>query len=205
MKSLLYISSSLFGDAGHSTRLANHFVDTLLTQHQARLIRRNLAEAPIPHLDAERFSAFTTPAHEHTATQQAVAALSGQLINEWRQASLVVIGLPMYNLGVPSTFKAYIDHIARAGETFRYTESGPVGLLEDRKVHVIASRGGRYQGTPLDTQTEYVRHVLGLMGVTDVEFTYAEGLNMGDSVAGPALQQAEAKLLDQAKQIVSAA
>lgn len=199
MKSLLYISASLFGDSGHSTGLANRFVENVLSTHQGQLIRRNLAEEPIPHIDAERFGAFTTPATERTANQQAVVALSDQLISEWRESDLVVIGLPMYNLGIPSTFKAYIDHIARAGETFRYTENGPVGLLEDRKVYVIATRGGQYQGTPLDTQTAYVRHIFGLMGITDIEFIYAEGLNMGEPVANPALQQAESRLLELAR------
>ena len=204
MKSLLYISASLFGDSGHSTRLANRFVENLLaqrqgSQHQGSLVRRNLADEPIPHIDAERFSAFTTPAQERNAAQQAVAALSDQLINEWRESDLVVIGLPMYNLGIPSTLKSYIDHIARAGETFRYTENGPVGLLQDRKVYVIATRGGQYQGTPLDTQTEYVRHIFGLMGITDIEFIYAEGLNMGEAVAEPALQQAQGKLTELAR------
>lgn len=199
MKSLLYISASLFGDSGHSTRLANGFVENLLAQRKGPLVRRNLVDTPIPHIDAERFSAFTTPKEERSDAQQAVVSLSDQLINEWRESDLVVIGLPMYNLGIPSAFKAYIDHIARAGETFRYTENGPVGLLEDRKVYVIATRGGQYQGTPLDTQTEYVRHIFGLMGITDIEFIYAEGLNMGEAVAEPALQQAQGKLTELAR------
>lgn len=205
MKQLLYISASLFGDNGHSTRLANRFVDNLVAQNAFTLIRRDLAAELVPHLDAARFSAFTTPEAERNAEQQAVDDFSTRLIDEWRQADLVVIGLPMYNLGIPSTFKAYIDHIARAGETFRYTENGPVGLLKDRKVYVIATRGGSYQGTPLDTQSEYLRHILGLMGIADLEFIYAEGLNMGEEVATSALQQAGERLLELAGQAVRAA
>lgn len=196
MKSLLYISASLFGDSGHSTHLANRFVDDLLSRHPGKLIRRDLAKEPLPHIDAAHFSAFTTPAEERTATQQALVTLSDQLINEWRDSNLAVIGLPMYNLGIPSTFKAYIDHLARAGETFRYTENGAVGMLEDRKVYVIATRGGQYQDTPLDTQTDYIRHIFGLMGISDLEFIYAEGLNMDEPVASPALQHAENTLLE---------
>lgn len=205
MKKLLYISASLFGDQGHSARLAIPFVNQLVAQHDFQLLSRNLTAAPIPHLDATRFSAFTTPEAERSSEQQAVADFSTQLINEWRQSDEVVIALPMYNLGIPSTFKAYLDHIARAGETFRYTENGPVGLLQDRKVYVIATRGGQYQGTPLDTQSVYLRNIFGLMGVSNIEFIYAEGLNMGEEVANRALQQARSRLLELTGQTAFAA
>ncbi len=205
MKQLLYISASLFSEQGQSTRLANPFVKELVAEGGFHLLHRDLGTDPVPHLDGTRFAAFTTPEAERNAEQQAIARYSDRLIDEWRQAELVVIGLPMYNLGVPSGFKAYIDHLARAGETFRYSENGPVGLLRDRKVYVIATRGGQYQGTPLDTQTEYLRHILGLMGVTDIEFIYAEGLNMGEPVAGKALQEARDRLADITGEVVRAA
>lgn len=199
MNTLLYISSSIFGKDGKSTELADTFVASLQNQYSGnQVIHRDLAVQPVPHLDQARFSAFTTPAHERTPEQQAVADFSDSLINEWRRADIVVIGLPMYNLGVPSSFKAYIDHIARAGETFRYTENGPVGLLKDRPVYVIATRGGQYQGTELDTQSSYIRHILGLMGVSDIHFIYAEGLNMGEEAATQALQQAQSILAQKA-------
>ena len=97
---------------------------------------------------------------------------------------MIVLGLPMYNFGVPSTLKAYFDHVARAGVTFRYTANGPVGLLTGKEVYVFATRGGIYAGTPLDTQTTYVRDFLRFLGIDDVEFVYAEGLNMGAGAQG---------------------
>jgi FMN-dependent NADH-azoreductase len=101
-----------------------------------------------------------------------------------------VLGLPMYNFGVPSTLKAYFDHIARAGRTFKYTEKGPVGLLTGKKAFVFATRGGLYAGTPLDTQTSYVRDFLRFLGISDVEFVYAEGLALGDAPKSAALAKA---------------
>ena len=103
------------------------------------------------------------------------------MIDELKRADVIVLGLPMYNFGVPSTLKAYFDHVARAGVTFRYTETGPVGLLTGKKVYVFAARGGLYAGTPRDTQTQYVRDFLAFLGMDDVEFIYAEGLAVSEA------------------------
>src|SRR5207237_8478676 len=126
------------------------------------------------HLDAARFGAFLAKPGERTLEQQAVVAYSDALIAELKRADVVVLGLPMYNFGLPSTLKAYFDHIARAGETFRYTEKGPVGLLTGKKAIVFATRGGLYAGTPLDSQTDYIRAFFAFLGITDVQFIYAE-------------------------------
>jgi FMN-dependent NADH-azoreductase len=107
-----------------------------------------------------------------------------------KRADVIVLGLPMYNFGVPSTLKAYFDHIARAGVTFKYTEKGPVGLLTGKKAYVFATRGGLYLGTPRDTETKYVRDFLAFLGIDDVEFVYAEGLAMGDASKDKALVSA---------------
>jgi len=117
-------------------------------------------------------------------------AESDQLIDELRQADVVVIGLPMYNFGIPSTLKAWIDHIARVGQTFRYTEKGPVGLLQDKPVYLFAARGGLYHGTPRDTQSAYMTHFLNFIGLRNIEFVYAEGLAMGERPRQEALNQA---------------
>jgi FMN-dependent NADH-azoreductase len=181
MNTLLQLNASIHSEAGQSTQLANRFVAAWQQRHpDGRVTRRDLASEPVPHLSAERFGAFVTPAAERNAAQQAVAAYSDALIAEIRAADLLVLGLPMYNFGVPSQLKAYFDHIARAGETFRYTASGPVGLLSGKKALVFATRGGLYAGTPLDTQTSYVRDFLRFLGINDVEFVYAEGLALGD-------------------------
>jgi FMN-dependent NADH-azoreductase len=115
---------------------------------------------------------------------------SDALIDELRRADVIVIGLPMYNFGAPSSLKAYFDHIARAGVTFRYTPQGPVGLLTGKKVYVFATRGGAYAGTPLDTQTTYVRDFLRFIGIDDVEFVYVEGLSLGAEQKDAALAEA---------------
>ncbi|MEA3151678.1 MAG: FMN-dependent NADH-azoreductase, partial [Gammaproteobacteria bacterium] len=130
----------------------------------------------VPHLDAERFGAFITKPEKRSEAQHSVVAYSDVLINELQDADVIVLGLPMYNFGVPSQLKAYFDHVARAGVTFKYTEKGPVGQLTGKKVYVFAARGGLYAGTPMDTQTSYVRDFLRFLGMDDVEFVYAEGL-----------------------------
>lgn len=195
MSTLLQINASLFSNQGQSSQLADRFVATWQNgNHAARVISRDLAQESVPHLDGARFLAFTTSAQERSPEQQQVVNYSDALIEEWRQASVIVLGLPMYNLGIPSTLKAYFDHIARAGETFRYTENGPQGLLTGKKAYIFAARGGRYVGTPLDSQTDYVRGFLGLIGVTEVEFVYAEGLNMGDEARTTAIDAAHREL-----------
>ncbi len=118
-----------------------------------KVIKRDLAQDPVPHLTAERFTAFGTPASQRTLEQQRLVAESDALIDELRRADVLVIGLPMYNFGVPSTLKAYFDHVARAGVTFRYTADGPVGLLTGKQAYVFATRGGqsrRHRDRPAD-------------------------------------------------------
>ena len=195
MSTLLQLNTSLFSGNGQSSQLADQFVAAWKAANpDASVIARDLASDPVPHLDAARFMSFLAKPEERSAEQAAVAAFSDALIDELRQADVLVIGLPMYNLGVPSTLKSYFDHIARAGATFKYTETGPKGLLEGKKAYVFATRGGRYAGTPLDSQTDYVRIFLGFIGITDVEFIYAEGLNMGDEAKSNALASAQREL-----------
>jgi len=189
---LLQINASIFSNHGQSTRLADEFVAAWRASNPgAKVIVRNLAEETVPHLDADRFGAFLAKPGERSVEQQAVVEYSDALIDELKRADVLVLGLPMYNFGVPSTLKAYIDHIARAGATFNYTEKGPVGLLTGKKAYVFATRGGLYAGTPLDTQTAYVRDMLRFLGIDDVEFVYAEGLAIGAERKAAALSQAQ--------------
>ena len=196
MTTLLQINASINNGNGESSRLANQFVAAFHKRHpKATIVVRDVAAAePVPHLNAERFGAFITKPEQRSAAQQAVVAYSDALINELKQADVIVLGLPMYNFGVPSQLKAYFDHIARIGVTFEYTEKGPVGKLTDKKVYVFAARGGVYEGTPMDTQTSYVRDFLRFLGMTHVEFIYAEGLNMGPQSKQAALAKAEAEI-----------
>lgn len=189
---LLQINASIFSSQGQSTRLADEFVAAWRASNPgAKVVVRSLAENTVPHLDAERFGAFLAKAGERSSEQQAVVDYSDALIDELKRADVLVLGLPMYNFGVPSTLKAYIDHIARAGATFKYTDKGPVGLLTGKKAYVFATRGGLYAGTPLDTQTAYVRDMLRFLGIDDVEFVYAEGLAIGAERKAAALSEAQ--------------
>lgn len=191
MKNILYLSSSLSGEHGQSNQMANELIAMRRAAgEQLQVQHRDLHAQPLPHLDEQRFKAFATPAPQRDAAQAAIVAESDALIAELRTADELIIAMPLYNFGVPSTFKAWIDHIARAGETFRYTDNGPQGLLDDRKVTVLAARGGQYAGSDMDTQTPYLRHIFGLLGIQQVNFIYAEGLNMGEDQAQQARQRA---------------
>jgi FMN-dependent NADH-azoreductase len=195
MKTLLQINASMFANGGQSTQLADAFVAKWRASHPgARVIVRDLAAEPVPHLTAERFGALVAKAEERTTEQRAVAKFSDTLIDELRRADVIVLGLPLYNFGVPSTLKAYFDHVARAGLTFSYTANGPVGLLTGKEAYVLAARGGVYAGTPLDTQTSYVRDFLRFIGIEQVTFVHAEGLNLGAGPKDAALREARATI-----------
>ena len=193
MKTLLQIRSSIFSDNGQSSQLADRFIEKWRAANPGgQVIVRDLARDPIPHLDAARFGAFLAKPGERTPEQTAVAEGSDALIDELKRADVVVLGLPMYNFGIPSTLKAYFDHIALAGVTFRYTDKGPVGLLAGKQVYAFAARGGLYAGTTRDTQTGYVRDFLGFLGMTDIEFVYAEGLAISTESKAQSIAKAHA-------------
>jgi len=180
MKTVLQINTSLFSKDGQSSQLAQAFVQALKLRHpEDRFIVRDLARDPVPHLTANTVMAFGTPADKRSAAQQLAVAQSDALIAELKAADVVVLGLPMYNFGIPSTLKAYFDHVARAGVTFRYTANGPVGLVGRKKVYVLAARGGFHKDTPRDLQVTFVKTFLGFLGIDDVEVIYAEGLAVG--------------------------
>jgi FMN-dependent NADH-azoreductase len=189
---VLQLNTSLQSDGGQSTALANRFVaGRKAVDRDVRVVVRDLALDAVPHLTAERFQAFTTPAAGRSERQRAIVAESDALIDELRAADTIVIGLPMYNFGVPSTLKSYFDHVARAGVTFRYTDQGAVGTLTGKRAYVFATRGGRYAGTPNDLETAYVRQFLGFLGITDVQFVYAEGLAISDESKRASLAAAD--------------
>ena len=165
MSTLLKINASLFSANGQSSQLAERFAAAWQASHPgSRIVERDLAANPVPHLDGARFMAFLAKPEERSAEQQAVVDFSDALIAELRAADVIVIGLPMYNFGIPSQLKAYFDHLARAGVSFRYTAAGPEGLITGKKAYILAARGGVYAGTPKDSQTAYVRDFLGFIG-----------------------------------------
>jgi FMN-dependent NADH-azoreductase len=180
----LQINSSIFGAGGQSSQLADKFVGGI----GGDVVVRDLARDPVPHLDAGRFGAFLAKPEARTQQQQAVIDYSDRLIGELRDADTIVIALPMYNFGVPSTLRAYFDHVARAGVTFKYTEKGPVGLLTDKKAYVFVTRGGVYGEK--HAHTDYVRDFLAFLGITDVTFIHAEGLAISEPSKQASLMKA---------------
>lgn len=197
MTTILQITASIFGDEGQSPRLSSAFIAKWLEREPgSRVIRRDLAQPQIPHITLNRFKAALTPASDRTLEQVREAALADRLIEELIAADVLVIGVPIYNFNIPSTLKAWFDHVARAGTTFRYTDNGPVGLLKGKKAYIFAASGGRYAGTGMDFQSPYIRHFLNFLGIEDITFTYAEGLAMGEEATREALEAANERILD---------
>lgn len=195
MKTILQLNNSVFSDEGQSSRLADGFVARLREDDPGiRVIRRDLAEHPVPHLDQATFFAGLTVADERTAEQARMAAHADTLVQELLDADTVVIGVPVYNFLIPSTLKAWFDHVARAGTTFRYTENGPEGLLEGKRAHLFVTSGGQYAGTDIDYAAPYVKHMLDFLGITDVTVTRAEGLAMGEETSQAALESARERI-----------
>ena len=192
---ILQINASARREGANSTRIADAIVARLQAANPgARLTLRDLAVTQQPVLDEAALGALFTPADQRTEEQAARVALDDALIAEVQAADAIVLGVPMYNFGVPAQLKNWIDAIARNGVTFRYTANGPEGLLKGRKVYVGLARGGRYRGTEADSQVPYLRTVLGFLGISDVHFVYAEGLNMGEDAARQGFAEAEAEI-----------
>ncbi len=178
MAKILILKSSIMG-AGSQT---NRLIDVMLEHRKDQGLQdditiRNLAEMNLPVLDLEIFQALRGAENINQDIQQ-IVALSDELIAELKSADLLVIGAPMYNLNVPTQLKNWFDLVARARQTFRYTETYPQGLVEGVKAVVVSSRGGIHVGQETEAVTPYLKAVLGLMGIHDVEFIYAEGLDM---------------------------
>lgn len=197
MSNILVLNSSAAG-ADSVTRL---LVDDALAQLRrlnpsAKVVSRDLAANPVPHLSPEGMAGVRSPTAT-TAAQLAARDLSDELIGELRDADTIVIGAPMYNFGLPSTLKAWFDHVLRAGQTFSYSEAGPKGLLEGKKVIVIEARGGLYSEGPaqaVDFQEPYLRHLLGFIGLIDVTFVRAEKIGFGPEAREAAIAGARAQL-----------
>ncbi|WP_119153504.1 FMN-dependent NADH-azoreductase [Caldimonas tepidiphila] len=188
---ILAIHSSARVDGSQSTRVAQDIVAKLQQRHpQAEVTVRDLARNPHPVLDEAALGALFTPPEQRSAEQAARVALDDALIAELKAHDVIVLGVPMYNFGVPAQLKNWIDAVARAQVTFRYTENGPQGLVTGKTVYVALARGGRYRDTAADTQVPYLRMVLGFLGMTDVRFVYAEGFAMGPDAAQQALREA---------------
>jgi FMN-dependent NADH-azoreductase len=194
---VLQINSSARREASHSTRLANRIVQRLrAADPNATLVVRDLGLQPHPVLDEAALTALFTPASQRTPEQVARVALDDALIAQVQAADVLVLGVPMYNFGVPASLKNWIDAISRAGVTFRYSEKGPEGLLKGKKVFVALTRGGKYRDTPADSQVPYLKTVFNFLGLTEVAFVYAEGLNLGADAEQMAINSAHQQIDD---------
>lgn len=185
---LLLVTSSLFGEASQSRQIARELVETWQRDNPGtRVVERDLTAETMPHLTQATLGAVMTPADKRTPAQAELARFADSLIEEVEAADTIVLAAPMYNFTISTTLKAWFDHIARAGRTFRYTANGPEGLLKGRKVYVVTGRGGVYSGESparaMDFQEPYLRGMLGFLGLADVEFIHIEGLNISKDAA----------------------
>lgn len=192
---ILQINSSARSHGSESTRMADAIVERLqAATPSATLVRRDLASAPHPTLDEATLGALFTAADQRTPEQAARVALDDALIAQAQAADVIVIGAPMYNFGMTVQLKSWFDAIARAGVTFSYSASGPVGHLKDKKVYVALSRGGFHKDGATDSQVPHLKTLLGFLGMTDVTFVYAEGMGMGPDAVARAQAQADADI-----------
>lgn len=192
MSRVLALKSSILGDYSQSTKLVEEFIKNV---DQDKLTVRDLAANPLPVLDFSVATALRAT-EDLSQDQQAIVDLSDTLIEEIKAADTLVIAAPMYNFTIPTQLKNWIDLIARAGVTFTYTENGVKGLIEGKKAIVVTTRGGIHKDAATDSVTPYLRTVLGFVGITDVEFVYAEALNMGDDAAAKGISEAQSKLAE---------
>ena len=190
MKNILAIYSSITGSKSVTSQLA----DSWLSAQQANIIKHDLHQENLPHLNGAMIGAFFTPEEDRDSNQRELASRSDALIAELIEADTLLIAAPMYNFGVPSTLKAWVDQVARAGKTFKYTEKGPEGLVTGKKAIVITSRGGIYKDTGFDFQMPFINQFLNFIGITDIEVIYAEGVAMSPENMQSALTSANETL-----------
>lgn len=193
MTKILHINSSVRNNGSISRKVTEEFLNKWKAKEADVVItERDLAAHPLPHLTEQTLGAFFTPDENRSAEQKQIVALSESLVKELFDADVIVIGAPMYNFSITSGLKAWVDHVARAGVTFKYGENGPVGLLTGKKVYIFTASGDVYSQGPaavMDFAGTYLRAVLGFIGLTDVEIIHSEGLATGDVGVEKALTQ----------------
>ncbi|MBD9438957.1 FMN-dependent NADH-azoreductase [Pseudomonas sp. PDM04] len=195
MSRVLIIESSARQQDSVSRQLTQTFISQWKAAHpQDPITVRDLAVNPVPHLDINLLGGWMKSAELRSEIEQASLERSNQLTDEVLAADVLVLAAPMYNFAIPSTLKAWLDHVLRAGVTFKYTDTGPQGLLSGKRAYVLTARGGIYAGGPADHQEPYLRQVMGFIGIHDVTFIHAEGMNLGGDFQEKGLNQANAKL-----------
>ncbi|EJL90175.1 FMN-dependent NADH-azoreductase [Pantoea sp. GM01] len=199
MSKVLVLKSSILAGYSQSNQLADFYAEEARAKGDSVTVR-DLAAQPIPVLDGELVGALRPSDAPLSPRQQEALSLSDELIAELQAHDTVVIAAPMYNFNIPTQLKNYFDLIARAGVTFRYTEAGPEGLVTGKRAVILSSRGGIHKDTASDLLTPYVKLFLSFIGITDVNFVFAEGIAYGPEVATKAANDAK----DAIKQIVAA-
>lgn len=195
MSRVLIIESSARQHDSISRQLTRDFIAQWQSAHPTDAITlRDLAANPVPHLDETLLGGWMKPQEQRTAEELKALQRSNELTDELLAADVLVMAAPMYNFTIPSTLKAWLDHVLRAGITFKYTETGPQGLLTGKRAYVLTARGGIHAGGASDHQEPYLRQVMAFIGIHDVTFIHAEGLNMGGDFHDKGLNQAKAKL-----------
>lgn len=176
---VLHIKSSILGQHSVSSQLTDELLAALQgAGNTLHIVERDFDSQPVPHFDSAWLGALSIPEDNRSSEQQEKVDFTNSLVAEVLHADIIVIGLPMYNFSVPSMLKAWVDHIARAGVTFKYTEQGPVGLLKGKKAYVVASMGGDHDTDGADFLRPYVKVIMGFLGITDMEIISASGLNI---------------------------
>lgn len=193
---ILHVDSSPLGDRSVTRKLTAKIVAELRVKHpDSTVIERDLTASPLPHLSPLTVGAYFTPPEQRTGAHADAIKLSDLAVDEVLAADVIVIGAPMYNFGIPSALKAWIDHIVRAGRTFQYGEAGPVGLIPpDKKVFIVSSRGSIFSEGPrqaFDFQEAYLASVLRFLGLANISIVRAEGVALGPDAAAAAIRTAE--------------
>lgn len=196
MKTLLQINSSMKGESSQSSKLANDLSDRILTHSpDIKHIKRDLSKDEIPHLDEETFQSFQNDLTDIESGVNDKLTISNDLIEELESADILIITAPMYNFMLPSTLKSWIDFVVRAGRTFQFTEAGPESLLSNKDTYIIMTQGGMSLGTSDDFMTPYLKQILGLIGLHNIQFIYVQGLAMGDGIANKNIEAAYDKMV----------
>ncbi|QYX53125.1 FMN-dependent NADH-azoreductase [Pseudomonas sp. S07E 245] len=195
MSHVLIIESSARQQDSVSRQLTRDFIQQWQAAHPGDQINlRDVAANPLPHLDADLLGGWMKPAEQRSMPEQEAFERSNQLTDELLAADVLVLAAPMYNFTIPSTLKAWLDHVLRAGTTFKYTPTGPQGLLQGKRAIVLTARGGIHAGAGSDHQEPYLRQAMAFIGIHDVEFIHAEGLNMSGDFHEKGVNQAKARL-----------
>lgn len=189
MNNVLVLKSSILADNSQTNQLSDYFVSQLAGKN---VVIRDLAANPLPHFDATAATALR--GQPTSAEENALLALSDELVAEIKNADTLIINAPMYNFHIPTQLKSYFDFIARPRVTFQYSEKGPEGLLKGKKAVVLAAFGGFHQNQPTDLVTSYMKAILGFVGITDVQFVYVEGIGFGPEAVEKAQAQAKAEI-----------